>query len=203
MSTPIRKEYSEPLLSEREILRYAGIPVKEKESSEITELLLSSLSEVRHLISYRVCYLELPVEKRDDLLDLGFALTASKTLGAVLAGCERVILVAASVGMALDRMIARYSSLLPSRAHMIAAIGAERIEALLDAFCSEMDAEIRENGYTLTKRVSAGYGDIPLEMQRDIFRVLDLERQIGVSLTKSLMMVPSKSVTAIIGVKKI
>ena len=49
-------------------------------------------------------------------------------------------------------------------------------------------------------RFSPGYGDLSLEMQRDIFRVLDCPRKIGLTLNESLLMSPSKSVTAIIGI---
>ena len=46
------------------------------------------------------------------------------------------------------------------------------------------------------------YGDLPLEMQKDIFNVLDCSKRIGLTLNESLLMSPSKSVTAIIGISK-
>ena len=51
----------------------------------------------------------------------------------------------------------------------------------------------------LPPRFSPGYGDLPLSLQRDIFRVLDCPRKIGLTLNESLLMSPSKSVTAIVG----
>ena len=74
-------------------------------------------------------------------------------------------------------------------------IGAERIEALCDAFENMIKTDKK-----IVPRVSAGYGDIPLEMQRDIFAALDCPRKIGLTLNESLLMSPTKSVTAIIGV---
>ena len=56
-------------------------------------------------------------------------------------------------------------------------------------------------GKTLAARFSPGYGDLPLEFQREIFRALDVPRRIGVSLGSSCLMSPSKSVTAIVGIK--
>ena len=76
------------------------------------------------------------------------------------------------------------------------AIGAERIESLCDAFCAEREAE----GLRLRPRFSPGYGDLPLELQRDLFRGLDCSRKIGLTLNESLLMSPSKSVTAIAGI---
>ena len=78
---------------------------------------------------------------------------------------------------------------------MFQAIGAERIENLCDLF----NNEIKENNYT-KPRFSAGYGDFGLEFQKEIFNALNLPVKIGINLNNSLIMSPSKSVTAIIGI---
>ena len=39
-------------------------------------------------------------------------------------------------------------------------------------------------------------------MQRDVMEALDCGRTVGITLTDSLLMTPSKSVTAIIGMKE-
>ena len=112
------------------------------------------------------------------------------------AGCREAVLFAATVGVGLDRLIARYGAVAPSRAVMLQAIGAERIEALCDVFCNTLAVE--ENR-ALRPRFSPGYGDLPLDTQREIFRVLDCQRKIGLTLNDSLLMSPTKSVTAIVG----
>ena len=69
----------------------------------------------------------------------------------------------------------------------------------------ETEGEISKElapGESLVSRYSPGYGDFPLAAQRTLLGLLDASRQVGVSLTDSLLMVPSKSVSAIIGVKK-
>ena len=81
---------------------------------------------------------------------------------------------------------------------MFQALGAERIESLCDTFCNDMNNEL---GVRLKPRFSAGYGDLPLEVQKDIFRVLDCPRKIGLTLNDSLLMSPTKSVTAIVGIE--
>jgi hypothetical protein len=82
---------------------------------------------------------------------------------------------------------------------MLQALGSERVEALCDEFCRLMAIESKRE---LRPRFSPGYGDLPLELQRDIFRLLEPSRRIGVVLNDSLLMSPSKSVTAIIGIEK-
>ena len=50
-------------------------------------------------------------------------------------------------------------------------------------------------------RFSAGYGDLPLELQADIFNLLKPEKQMGVFLSESFIMSPTKSVTAFVALK--
>ena len=71
----------------------------------------------------------------------------------------------------------------------------------MDIAEDEIRRELAE-GETLVPRYSPGFGDFPLSAQREILSVLDAARAIGVSLTDTLLMVPSKSVSAVIGVKR-
>ena len=40
------------------------------------------------------------------------------------------------------------------------------------------------------------------ENQKEIFNMLDVPRKIGVTLTESMQMVPTKSVSAVVGISK-
>ena len=133
-------------------------------------------------------------------LDLTFARTKSVSLRDHLAGCEEVLLLGATVGLELDRLINRYSRVAPAKALMLQAIGAERIEALCDSYCDQLAQQEEQRGRYLRSRFSPGYGDLPLAMQRELFRVLDCPGKIGLTLNDSMMMSPSKSVTALIGI---
>lgn len=194
------REYALPPIDTREILRYAGA---RSDAPEVVELTESCLGEARDVFSGRVCYTEFPVTVSDGQIDLGFLKTDSQDLQKAIDGCESVILFAATVGVGIDRLITRYSIVSPARSLMLQAIGTERVEALCDIFCREMTEEKAREGSVVRPRFSPGYGDLPLELQRDIFAVLDCPRLIGVSLGESLLMSPSKSVTAIIGLKNV
>ncbi len=181
-----------PKVNAQEALRYAGV----KESTpEVTALLEECIALGEAAVSPRVCYAFYPITRTEEQIDLSFARTASRALRRNLVGCGEAVLFAATIGLALDRLIARYAHVSPARSVMLQAIGAERIEALCDAFENEL---IRQ-GHELGTRFSPGYGDLPLDMQREIFAALDCPKRIGVSLNESLLMSPSKSVTAIIG----
>ena len=189
------KNYPAPELNERECLRYAGTSQKNI-SAEERKLFEACLAELGNKLSYKVCWGRFPLKREEDSLDFGFLKTESKALMKNLEGCEEVIVFAATVGLEIDRLIRRYTNFSPAKALFFQAIGSERIESLCDVFCNEL----KEEGLQLRPRFSPGYGDLPLEMQKDIFRVLDCPRKIGLSLNESLLMSPSKSVTAIIGI---
>ncbi len=191
------RSYTAPPWDRKEILRYAGI---RGSVPEIEALLDECLDEVGDKLTYKVCYREFPLSWGGALLDLGFMKTASLSLAKNLSGCESIVLFAATVGTLLDRLIARYAVISQTKALLLGAIGAERTESLCDTFNREISLEKAARGYQTRPRFSPGYGDLPLTAQREIFAVLDCPRKIGVTLSESLLMSPSKSVTAIIGV---
>ena len=78
------------------------------------------------------------------------------------------------------------------------AYGAERIEALCDAFEEKVKSGLNEN-QSLRPRFSPGYGDLPLMVQPAFLAALDATRRIGLSVTKNNLLVPTKSITAVIG----
>lgn len=172
------KRYVAPPVNRREILRYAGCRT---ETADVAALLDACLTEAEPVLTYAVCWGEFALPEA----------IASRDLRKNLAGCNRVIAFAATVGLGLDRLIARYSRIAPSKAVLLQAIGAERIESLCDMFQQDI-------GCT-RPRFSPGYGDLPIATQREIFRALNCERHIGLFLNDSMLMSPSKSVTALIG----
>lgn len=187
-----------PAADRGEILRYAGC---RKPGPGELELLESCLAELGARLRGQVCWDCFQVAVLPDGgLDLGFARTDSKGLARRLNGCRACVVFAATVGLEMDRLIARYGGISPARSLFFQAIGAERIEALCDAFCGQMTEDLARQGRGVTVRFSPGYGDLPLALQKDIFQVLDCSRKIGLTLNGSLLMSPSKSVTAIFGI---
>lgn len=190
----LKKTYSSAPINKREILRYASCTV---DNAEMSALVDECLSTAQGEIAYRVCYslFDLSVYGHCEC-DFGAFRFNSRKLALNLDGCEKAVIFAATLGSGMDRLIEKNSRLSPTRALIMQAIGAERIEALCDAFCKDIEKEYG----TARPRFSPGYGDLALECQKDIFRVLDCERQIGLTLGESLIMSPSKSVTAIVGI---
>lgn len=196
MSAVYVKQYGAPPLDRGEVLRY----LRARDiNDELKNELESAITEALPSLSYRLCYAEYALGMQDGVIDLGFAQVRSRDLAKNLAGCTHVVVFAATLGLGLDRLIARYSARSPVRALCLQAIGAERIEALCDAFCTDIRAASFHG--RVHARFSPGYGDLPLTFQHDIFRTLDCPRRIGLSLNQSLLMSPTKSVTALVGIE--
>ncbi len=170
------------------------------EGAELESLASECLAEAERVLSYKLCYCELPIKIYNGVVDFGFASVRSTGLAKHLSGCHSVILFAATVGIGIDRLIARSALTSQVRELAFSAIGTERIEALCDAFCFEKKTELESSGLGLKARFSPGYSDLPISFQRDIFAALGCSKGIGLSLNESLLMTPSKSVTAIVGV---
>lgn len=192
--TVYTKIYSAPPIDKREILRYLGA---RDDAPVVSALVDECINESEAVLSYKVCWCEVDILRQDDVLLLGNLKTSSEALTKNLCGCERAVIFAATLGVSLDRLIARYSVSSPAKAVVFDAIGSERIEALCDEFCADIKRGAKE--YEIRPRFSPGYGDFPLEAQKEIFALLDCPRKIGLTLNESLLMSPSKSVTAIVG----
>ena len=146
---------------------------------------------------------EYPLSIHDHVLDMGFLQTKSKSLERNLRDCERVILFAATLGSRVDVLLHRYNMIQMSKAVVMQAASV----AMLETFCDEKNQELKSSyeakGWYLRPRFSPGYGDFPLECQREIAPALEMGKRIGVNLTDTLLMMPSKSVTAVIGASRL
>ncbi len=189
------RSFSPPEADKREVLRYA---LCRKETPEIRALLEDCLREAMPTFSYRVCYREFPLRVQEENCDFSSFSLCSKKLSDHLRGCRKAVLFAATVGVGIDRLIIRDGRLSPSKALLFQALGAERIEALCDRFCDTLK---KESSCLLRARFSPGYGDLPLETQKTIFSLLEPGKHIGLTLNESLLMSPSKSVTAFVGLQ--
>jgi len=125
---------------------------------------------------------------------------ASEKLARHLEGCRDVYLVCGTLGTGFDAFLRRVSVASGVDALAVQAIGAAAVEKFVDACEDEIRRELAPEE-SLAPRYSPGYGDFPLAANRAILDLLDAPRRVGVSLTDTLLLVPSKTVTAVIGVR--
>lgn len=116
-----------------------------------------------------------------------------------LKGATHIMMFAATLGQTADRAILSAEHQSMTKALMMDACASSYIETICDLCNDAVDAIFVKIGMQTRARFSPGYGDLPLELQTKICRVLDTHRQIGLSCSANHLLIPRKSVTAIIG----
>ena len=181
----------------QEILRYAGWPGGQTEEAALPlEEILRAASAIRCRAVWRLYPV---IRAEEDILIPGFLRTDSRMLERFLRECDAAVLFALTAGVEMDRIIARESVHSPLRGLLAHAAGAERSETACDALMKSVLETMP--GREAAGRFSPGYGDLPLAVQRDVFRALPAGKLLGMTLNDEDIMSPSKSVTAIIGLK--
>lgn len=180
-----------------EALRYLGAgnsapPQLRQQAAEIARRLTASVTPK---YTYRV----FPLEKGEGFFTLtgsGVTLTGH-TAGTMLEDCHQAALLCCTLGAGFETMFRAEQARDMAQAVILDACGSALVEAGCDSAQAELSARLP--GLFLTDRFSPGYGDLPLDLQPSICAVLDARRRLGVHVTESLLLNPSKSVTAIIG----
>lgn len=108
-----------------------------------------------------------------------------------------------TLGAAFDRWQRARAAVSAAEAYESQRFGLVEIERLMDELEAEARAAVEADGQArLRPRRSPGYGEMPLAFSREILEKLDATRRIGVALTESLTLVPTKSVTAVCEIER-
>ena len=183
-----------------EVLRYLGYKGQEL-GSDLNERLNAV---IQHCIE--VCH-PMGVLRLFDVLNSGdksVALVdgpvlAGNDIALFLHGARTVAVVAVTLGLACEREIARLGHVSALDQAIFDAASSALVERAADAAEARVIAIADERGLFCTDRYAPGYGDLPLDVQDDIVRALDAGKRLGMSVTATHMLVPSKSETAVLG----
>ena len=188
----------------KEVERYMGYHGITEIAPDMQERINKAIDQVGAQSHPRIITKEYPVRINGNVITIYNGTEEvnleSEALARNLKGCCGALLLAATIGPACDMLVRRASITSAADAAIYQAAGAAAIEAFLDDMNDKIKADYEAQGLFLRPRFSPGYGDLKLDHQKDWFRLLDVSKQIGVELTDSLLMVPTKSVTAIIGI---
>ena len=174
-----------------ETLRYLGYG-KHAPDTDTAALIDECIKE-----SPRCCYIRVPVVISSDSVELGFGEIKSRSLCKNLGGCDEAWVFAATIGIEADRMIARYGKTSPSKSVIVDALASSAIECWCDEINRMLCIDLK-----CRPRFSPGYGDFDIGHQKSLMSLLDTAVKIGLTLTDSMLMLPTKSVTAVIGISK-
>lgn len=184
-------------VSRREIERYLGCRGGADERTR--GLIEDCLKELEGAVRPHSVTQETDVRIESGRVYLGGLVAESRDLAKHLAGCRRGVLMAATLGSAADRLIGRKACVDMSAAVVMQACAAAMIEGVCDEVQARVAQEAGQKGLFVRPRFSPGYGDWPLTAQKGILDTLEAGKRIGLTVTDSLMLAPTKSVTAVIG----
>lgn len=173
----------------KEVRRYLGMSKSDALDSEI-EACAKRLEAAASLRSTHTCG---EIIRRDASIEICGIKMTGDAIAKHLQNCREAYLFAATLGIEADRLIYRLSLTDMSASLITDACATALLEQFADDECSEL-------GDNLTSRFSAGYGDLPLELQPQFVAALNAPKRIGVTVTDGLMLAPTKSITAVLGI---
>lgn len=188
-------------LDKNEALRYMGHrgeDIDEQLDKLITKCEKEVLSCVKPRFVYKVC--DISREEKGILVkDTNLFLTGN-SIKKHLDGCDKAVLMAVTISADADRLI-RIAQI----RDMAEAVAIDSLcSVAVEQACDRAELIIKEEnpGYYQTFRFGLGYGDLPISLQGQFLHVLNAPKQIGLNVSSTDMLTPTKSVTAVIGLSK-
>lgn len=188
-------------LNRAEAIRYMG-----QADGKCDDTLLSVIDEMEKIVLKeavpRYIYKCFDISECDEgIMLLGTSLCLKgNDIKKHLKGCKKAVLIGATLSAGIDRQIriCELSDILKALA--LDCLSSTAIEQVCDKLELIIKDEFKD--YEMTFRYGLGYGDLPIEQQKDFLTVLNAPKTIGLNVTESNILTPRKSVTAIIGLSK-
>lgn len=186
------------MTEKQEVIRYLGgkgLALTE----EMQALIDTCMREVEAAAEPKSVMRRFSLGLEADVISAGGLSMTSKSLARNLKDCEEVVFFAATLGSGVDRLLQKYLKLQVSKAVVVQAAAAAAIEAYCNQCQKKLEEAVAAEGLFVRPRYSPGYGDLPLTVQRSFLDVLQAGKTTGIVLTDGDIMLPEKSVTAIMG----
>ncbi len=191
-------------IDKKEVLRYLGYKNQEFDKS-LTDLIEACCDEVIDICKESFVYEIFDIERKNNKVFLLGSTLVLKDMDIInhLAGSKKCLIMAATLGAEVDRRIAYYTRINITKGLIMDACATTAIENLCDELQTQIMKKALDDNLHITNRYSPGYGDFSIDNQSNILNVLDSYKKIGLSVTESNIMLPRKSVTALIGLGEI
>ncbi|NLM49823.1 MAG: methionine synthase [Clostridiaceae bacterium] len=187
-------------MDKSEVLRYLGH--KGQQLSRGLDLEIDEMiNKCRDISKPKYVYKIYNIKKHPDGVEfLGSSLYLfGKSVINHLKGADKCAIFAATLGADIDREIAVMQKTDITRALILDAAASALIEEVCDTAQNEIAGLAKREGRKITSRYSPGYGDLSLDYQQKILNMLDAQRKIGLTASTNNILLPRKSVTALIG----
>lgn len=187
----------------KEAVRYLGYGKNAVDDKTLQEI-QDSFRELEHLAEKKSIYRAFELSLKDENeLKIGNVEICSRNLQTNLKNCKQVVLFAATLGTEVDRLIRKAQVVDMSKAVVMQACAATLLEEYCDELQNEVAEQLQQQGKYIRPRFSPGYGDFSILHQKDMLTMLEAPKKIGLTMTESYMLTPTKSVTAVIGISEV
>ncbi|NLD16355.1 MAG: methionine synthase, partial [Tissierellia bacterium] len=170
-------------------LQYRGSEIPE----DIDYLIFQSIVDLEKYSKPKYKYIELD----KDLEELKEILLG-EDIKDLLSTSRKVVLMGVTLGREIEMLTRKYSFSDLVRSVILDATASAGVESLANDINDEIK-NIYKPMY-LTDRFSPGYGDLPISVQKKFLNLINGEKDLGITTTESGIMIPRKSITAIIGI---
>jgi len=183
-----------------EVLRYLGHRGQEL-APELSALVDACMAECREAAKPLHLWQLFDVAVREDVVALAGTplVLEGGDIRRHLEKAPKAAVMAATLGVGVDHLIRRWEYTDLTRSVILDACATQLIEEVCDQAEEEVEAEAARLGLHSNFRYSPGYGDLPLTVQPNLLAVLGAAKRIGLTCTESHILLPRKSVTALIG----
>lgn len=186
-------------LNKAEALRYLGYGSHEPDE-KIRSLLDECEKRLLESISPAYIYRVFDLRRENGILFADGTLLSfkGKDIEAHLEKCGRCALMCATLSSGADRLIRQLEAVDMTKAVITDCLASAAVEQVCDTAEEDIKASVKNCFFTW--RFSPGYGDFPIDIQRDFLEVLNAPKRIGLNTTESMILTPRKSVTAVMGI---
>lgn len=144
----------------------------------------------------RYCARLIGVEKKENTLDFGLFSVESGILANLLIDCDKVLFMAITLGNGVDMLLRTLEVKSAAEYYITDALASALIETMADKAQEIIQAKDK-----FTTRFSPGFADFGIEKQTDVLDLLDARKLLGITLSKTNLMIPQKTITALMGKK--
>lgn len=188
-------------IKKHEVLRYLGYRSQEL-SCDIEKLIDETILEAKKLIRPRYTYKYFSFDSDEKTIlfkDMNISMVGKDIIN-YLSFSKGFYFMAVTIGIEIDKVIRYYEKINLTKALILDACGTAAIESVADFLCNKLNDELKNSNCTIKPRYSPGYGDFPIDIQREFLRIVEGEKLIGLTATKDNILIPRKSVTAVASV---
>ena len=193
-------------IDKKEVLRYLQYK-NQNINEDLSNLINESIEETKKIINpkfvlrrYTIKKINKENGKKQVILENGNLILESNDIYNLFEKCDECILMATTLGLDIEREIRKLTYTNLTKGVIMDACATTAIEEVCDVVQENIAKNLSSEDRYISYRYSPGYGDLSIDKNIDINNILNSQKEIGLTVTNSGIMIPRKSVVALIGV---